>query len=249
MGLVVTNEQCAGAHRLPVHFNRGRHGSVWICRACGVQTAGPKLPDEEREALRQFAIILFSKHEAERQGVRMAKIELAILVGAESKEWLANLTEQLDRMEAMQDTKTTKKKAPVEDDADDEEAEDELPKAKARGAKKNRPLDEEPDEEESDDDDAEDELPKAKKKAKKVEPEEDESDDDDEEPAPKKKAKKKGPTIDDVHDACQVRAKAGGKAGRAEVLKILKKGWKVESVAELDEEDYQDVIDALEVEE
>ena len=67
-------------------------------------------------------------------------------------------------------------------------------------------------------------------------------------PAPKAKAKKEPKiTIADVNDACKARAKSGGKEGRAQVLKILKKQFKTESVSELKPEQYGAVIKAMAV--
>ncbi len=114
----------------------------------------------------------------------------------------------------------------VEEDEEEEESEDE---------------DEDEDDEESDDEDDEDE-------------DEDEEEDEVEEleAAPKKKAaaktKSKKLTVDDVNDACKARAAAtGGKAGRTEVLTILKKKFKTESVSELRPEQYQACVDAMAV--
>lgn len=54
-------------------------------------------------------------------------------------------------------------------------------------------------------------------------------------------------TSDDVHDACKQRAlRTGGKAGRNEVLAILEKKFKVESVSELKPEQYNAVVAAME---
>lgn len=175
----------------------------------------------------------------------MAKIELALLVGAESKQWLADLTEQLDRMEALQSKGTKapmKSKTPA---ADDEE------EVEVRRPKKAAPVEV--------DEDEDDELPVKKsapaKGKKKVDPEDEEMgeapDEDDEDfPAPKKKpAKKKAVSVDDVHDACKAKAASLGKAGRDAVLAILKKQFRVKSVSELEEDDYAAVIEAMAVEE
>lgn len=80
------------------------------------------------------------------------------------------------------------------------------------------------------------------------ETEEAEVEEDEEDPAPKKKAKAKKITLDDVNDACKAKAQSiGGKEGRTQVLTILKKKFKTETVSALKPEQYQAVIDAMEV--
>ena len=71
----------------------------------------------------------------------------------------------------------------------------------------------------------------------------DQDEGEEEEKAPAKAPKAKKLTANDVNDACKKRA-SGGR--REEVLKILKKQFKVASVSELDEADYADVIAAME---
>ena len=163
----------------------------------------------------------------------MSKLEVALLVGAESKAFLASLTQQLDRMEKL----TTGKKAAAsiddEDDAPTETVDDDedfAPPKKAAKGKKAAP---------AFDDDEE-------TTAAAVEAAED--DDEDFTAPPKKAAKPKKITIDQVNDACKARAmETGGKEGRAEVLAILKKKFKTTSVAELKPEQYPAVIAAMEV--
>jgi hypothetical protein len=77
----------------------------------------------------------------------------------------------------------------------------------------------------------------------------DDEDDDFTAPPPKKaKAEKaKKVTIAQVNEACKARAQAGGKKGRAEVLGILKKNFKTESISEIKPEQYGKVIDAMAV--
>jgi hypothetical protein len=58
-----------------------------------------------------------------------------------------------------------------------------------------------------------------------------------------KKAKKV--TVSEVNDACKARARAGGKKGREQVLSILKKKFKTESITEIDPGDYAAVIEAM----
>jgi hypothetical protein len=54
-------------------------------------------------------------------------------------------------------------------------------------------------------------------------------------------------TIAEVNDACKARAKAGGKKGREQVLAILKKHFKTESVSEIKPELYGEVLQAMAV--
>ena len=82
--------------------------------------------------------------------------------------------------------------------------------------------------------------------------EDDEDEDDGFMEAPKKtaavtkgKTKTKKITIEDVNDACKKFGKANG---RPNVLKVLKKQFKVESVTELEPTQYAAVIEAMSVE-
>jgi ribosomal protein L37AE/L43A len=52
---------CGKRHIAPVHFNRGRHGHVWICVSCGKQISGTTLEAEEIEALMAFSKALEEK--------------------------------------------------------------------------------------------------------------------------------------------------------------------------------------------
>ncbi len=66
------------------------------------------------------------------------------------------------------------------------------------------------------------------------------------EPEPKP-TKAKKITVAEVNEACKARAKAGGKNGRAEVLKILKKNFKTESISALKENQYAKALEVLAV--
>lgn len=219
-----------GTHARPVHLNRGRHGHIWLCLECGKQLAGPKLPEEEIKALGEFFTYATekaaqderAKQTQEVKGEMDMKLEIGVIAGAESKQFLVDLTKQIDRLEKLSGGKSLNEKALASAQADDEDeadapeaadAEDEDDGFQAKPAKKKTALDEE----------EEDEAPA---------------------PAPKKKAKKI--TLDDVNDACKARAKAGGKKGRAEVLAILKKKFKTETISDISDDKYQAVIDAME---
>lgn len=148
----------------------------------------------------------------------MAQLELSLLVGKESKQWLADVTALVDRLEKL----TGKVAKSIDDDADEETTATD------------------------DTDDDEDFAPKKKAgvKTKGFDDEDETEDADEEEPVAKKKAKKI--SLDDVNDACKARAlETGGKEGRQEVLNILKKKFKVKSVTELEPEQYASVIAAM----
>jgi hypothetical protein len=161
----------------------------------------------------------------------MAKLELAILVGQESKEWLQKLETLVARLESAGGGGKVK-------DSDAEEDDEDLTPKKKAAKKVDFDDDEDSDDADSDDnDDSEDE----------------DSEDDDEEEKPKRgrPAKKKALTDDDVNQACKERVArlvedgTDQKEARAEVVGILKKKFKVKSVAELDPDQYEAVIKVM----
>lgn len=241
----MSNCKDLGQHTDPVHFNRGKHGHVWLCLACAKQLSGPSLPDDEKEALIEFSNY-YRKQFKSREGINTAnaakgeknmKLELAILAGAESKQFLVDFTKQIDRLEKLSGVGTTKaapaktkSTAPVDDEdvdttSDTEDDEDFGAKKPSKTKKAAAAFED-------------DEEPAAEE----TEAEETASDDDDgfmAEEAPKKAAKAKKLTIDDVNDACKARA---GRSNRAEVLGLLKKHFKTESVTKIDPKDYEKAI-------
>jgi hypothetical protein len=189
----------------------------------------------------------------------MAKLELALLVGAESKEWLSNFTTQLDRLEKIQASATTQiKKLDKMKVEIDEEDEDEAPVAKKK-AKKKKPV--EVDEADEDDDDLADEPANASDdedddmELSSDDDEDEESDDldeeieedEDEEPAPKKKVKAKKVTADDLMDAAKARMRReGGKeAGKKKVAALMMKHFKTGSVNQIKPQDYEKFITVM----
>jgi hypothetical protein len=170
----------------------------------------------------------------------MSKLEIAMLVGAESKAFLANLTEQIDRLEKLSGKKLKVTKAGAVDDEDEDEDEDadeeEKPKKK-KGGKLAASDDEDSDDEDSDDDDDSDEDDES---------DSDEDADEDEEETTKKSAKgKKGKvTLDDIKDACRAYM---AETNRATVEKLLKKKFGTKTVKEIDPDDYPEVMKALEL--
>ena len=157
--------------------------------------------------------------------------------------WHAGLLEGMPKKEAasVKNTSAKAKAAEVEDEElEDDEDEDFAPAAKKKAAKKKVASFDEEDEDEAeveddeeteeDDEDFTEPAPKAKKKA------------------PAKTARKKKITVDQVNDACKARAQAtGGKAGRNEVLAILKKKFKTTSVSELKADQFEACIKAMAV--
>lgn len=177
------------------------------------------------------------------------EIESKILVGSESKAWLADLSNLIARMEKLQKLSgggsggTT---SAVDDDEDEDEAPKALAKTKGKKAKVVEPEDDEDELEASSDDEDEEENESA---------EASEEDEEEEKPAKAAKGKKAARvTIDDVNDACKAKAlsliEAGqtGPEARKAVLKLLKKKFGISSsVTELEPEQYADAVKALKV--
>jgi len=161
----------------------------------------------------------------------MSKLEIALLVGAESKSWLERLEKALAKLETLN--------GPVVSDDDDEE---DIKPTKGKKPKAFDDDDEEeaPEETESENDEDEEDKP-VKGKGKKPKAFDDD-DEEEEDIKPAKKGKAKKLTIDDCNDACKERAAAGGKKGRKEVLALLKENFGTESVSEIEESDYAELI-------
>ncbi len=161
------------------------------------------------------------------------KMEIGIMAGAESKAFLVDFKKQLDRLEALTGR---------------------LSGGKAAAAAATEEEEEEQEEEESEEDFGAKTKAAAKKTAKSFDDDdagEEESEEEEESftKAPAAKAKKaKAYTLDDANDACKARAAVtGGKKGRAEVLALLNKHFKTESVSELKPEQYAKVITVMAV--
>lgn len=169
------------------------------------------------------------------------KLEMAILAGAESKQWLASFTKQLDRLEVLAG-RLGGHAAEGEQTSDTDVEADTAPKTRrGRPAKQAAPetFDGEDADavegietdfegsSETDDDEDFTEVKTTKKTAAAVKP-------------PKY-------TLDDVNDACKAKARAagGGKPGRDKVLSILKKNFNTLSVSELKPEQYGKAIGLL----
>lgn len=188
----------------------------------------------------------------------MGKIDLALLVGEESKKWLARLEVQLDRLEQLSgkvsSILTKGKKVKDEEEEDDnggEEEEEETVKPVKRGKKSldedDKEEDDEDDKEEDDEEEEEDDDVEKEEDDEEVSDDEDDSDDDDDddEPKPMRKTKGKTPTIKDVNAACKARARVEtkkGKKGFNVVKKILLKKFKTASISEIDKSKFAAVI-------
>lgn len=243
----MTTRRCGPGrgHVDPVHLNRGRHGHVWVCVACEKQLSGPTLGTmPEIQVLIEFVKVLREiphKQPERAKEQSMAGLEIKVLAGAESKAFLVDFTKQIDRLERLTGGKGLKAVAADAEDTSDDDA---------------------PAETETDDDDFAPKVAKATKAAAKATaasfddddaPAATETDDDDDadfKAPPAKTAKAAKPkklTVDDVNDACMARAKAGGKKGREEVLAILKKKFKTQSVSDLSEDQYAACVAAMAV--
>lgn len=196
------------------------------------------------------------------------KLEMAILAGDESKKFLAGFTEQLDRFEKLLgltnelaesiEGATKKMKAKAKEaiaetavpEDDEEEFAAKPPKKGKKAAVKTAAFDEDEDEETDESEPAEDDDEDEDGNAADFDEDEDEDEDDEETEEAAAPVKKKGPgrpknpTLDEVNDACKRRA-AGGK--RAEVLAILKKNFKTQTVSELKPDQYKACIEAMAV--
>lgn len=148
-------------------------------------------------------------------------LEIKILAGAESKAFLVDLTKQIDRLQGLMGSGKFGGAAEPDSTPDEEGAEEEsdFSSKPAAKSKKGASFEDETD------------LPEEKE--------------EEEEPKPKKKAKKT--TIDDVNDACREKARSLGKAGVAEVRKLLKKKFGTESISEIDDDQYDAVLKAMKV--
>lgn len=190
------------------------------------------------------------------------EIESKILVGAESKAFLADLTKLVERMERAAGVKT-KAGAVVEDDSDDLDDDtdfgvDPKPAKKAAAFEEDDiPGIDDADLADADTDADEDDdfAPKTKsKKTAAASFEEDDSDDVEPEVETKKTTKaKKAPklTTDDLNDACKARVARLTKKGQSTtealdaIRKVMKKRFGVKSVAQVKPEDFAKFIEVM----
>ena len=157
---------------------------------------------------------------------KMASLELKLLVGSESKQFLASLEGVVSRLEKL--SGTLDKAGKAASSIDDGEEDDDFAAPPTKKGKVTKAAFEE---EEEAAEEEEEKAPPAKKAP------------------PTKKAKLKS---DDVNAACKARVKAiieargcSGAEARASVLKLLKKHFKTESVSELEPEQYAEAIKLL----
>lgn len=230
------SKMCKPYHDRPVHLNRGRNPHAWVCLACGKQLAGPALPREELDVLIEFfkspaADLLPAKQAARAAEEKTVKLEVAMIVGPESKKWLMDMEGLLARMEKLAGAKTAAKAAPAEEI----EEEEETPAVETVA--------------DEDDDFAKPVRKAAKKTASSFDDDDTEEEEEKEEKPVKKAAKAPKVTLDDVNDACREKCVAlgGGKKAREQVVAILKKKFKAEggTVTELKPEQYAAVVEAM----
>jgi hypothetical protein len=149
-------------HARPVHFNRGRHGHIWACIACGRQIAGRPIPRDELEALIEFFKFLDQQPRDERKGSKMETEKIQVTVSGENRVELAArlraFADNLDGKPAGKNGKVTGKTAKAESFDEDDAAEE---------AEVDADFDDSADEGEDFDGDADEPAPK-KKKAKKL---------------------------------------------------------------------------------
>ena len=172
----------------------------------------------------------------------MAKLEISLLAGEEPKQFLRDLTVQIDRLEALTSKPLVAKveeaeEAEVEEDDDEDFAA--KPAKKKAAAKKSFDDDEDEDEDKEEAEETDTDEDEAE-----VEPEDDEDDEEDE--APKKKSKAKKLTNDDCNDAAKALCKAlGGTAGREKVLSLMKKHFGTGTISEIKPADYEKFVDVM----
>lgn len=224
----------SGKHLRPVHFNRGSHSHIWLCLACRKHLAGPVLPDSERNALIDFTAYLTTPGEGKTEETNVMNQISVTVTGKDRTDLVRSLRSFADNLDG-----TPAEEAGLDDDNETEETPRALKKNTTKGKKAAAASMDDDDDNamEADSDDDEDSM--------EASADDDDEDEDFVEPVSKKKSKKV--TIADVNDACKKRSKAGGKEGRAQVLKILKKKFGTETVSEIKPEKYADVIKALAV--
>ncbi len=213
-------------HKRRVHLNRGRNPHTWICLDCKREIVKPGVfSAEEAEAMAEYLIHLETnfpnkgfKENKENTKMETMQITFNFKEGTKPADIATKLRWQAGLFEGLAPKEAASVKNTSAPAAEESDDDEDF------GSKKKSTKERVAAAFESDDDDAGfTDAPPAKKKAKKI-------------------------TLEDVNEACKARAKAtGGKEGRAEVLKILKKQFKTESVSSLDEDQYADVIEAMEV--
>lgn len=174
------------------------------------------------------------------KGREMPKLELAILVGKESKEWLARLEAAAAKIEKASGKKPSKTVDDEDETTNDDGDEDEKPVKN----KKKKPVDDEDDDVEvdlSDDEDSTDDDGDGDSSDDDEDGSEDdegETEDEDEKPAKKKPS---GPTLKEVGDAFK---RYAGKKSRADALSIIKK-FKLKNINDARPADFGKILAAL----
>lgn len=210
---------CKGKHERPVHLNRGRHGNVWLCIACGKQMSGPSMELSESD----FAVLIeFLKIVTERnnrpkraeQGVSEmegVQVTFNFREGVTPTEIATKLRFHAGLLEGMPPKSASSRKntgAEVEETETNDEADFAASTEEAQTSSS------------FDDEAAEVEEP------------------------PKKTTKAKAPTKEDVNAACKLHAK---KHGFDTTKALLTKKFKTVSVSTLKPDQYAAVIATMKV--
>lgn len=169
----------------------------------------------------------------------MAKLEIELLAGPETKAALCKLEALVERLEAAACMNLPK--AEFEDEKEEAEAEDQddedftaAAPAKKKGKKeKAKSFDDDEETEEvvaEEEWEAEEDVPSSLKKTGET----------------KVKTKAKKITLDDCNDAAKALASSiGGKPGREKVLALMKKHFGTQSVSELDDDQYEEFCSVM----
>jgi hypothetical protein len=183
----------------------------------------------------------------------MAKLELAILVGAESKAWLEKAEQLVTRLEELTKGKKNGKRnensdAEEESTESEDDFEEETASKKSSKGKKKVQKAEDFDDEDGDDNDSD----SSDDEEGSDDDDSDASEEDSDSEPVKKKGKGKKVTHEDAQTACKERVKReiednglDAKSARAVVSGILKKKFKVSSVSDLDEDQYAEVVKVM----
>ncbi len=185
------------------------------------------------------------------------KLGIEVIAGAESKQFLASLSKEIDRLDEVLGRLNAIEVEEVEEEKAPEPKRGRgRPKKKAAEVEALEEEDEDEDEEESiDDDESDDEdeeeiIEEDEDDDEEAEESDDEDEDEDEEDVVeepvKKSARHKKLTVDDLNDVAKALASSiGGKAGRAKVLSLMKKHFDTESINDVKPEDYQVFVNVM----
>lgn len=216
---------CKDAHSRPVEFNRGRLGHTWMCLACGKHLRGPKLQEDEAKLLVEFFNRATAQTGNERKESTM-QLEIKVLAGAESKQFLVDLTKQIDRLEK---ALTASAVVSAEPTAETKPAKTSKPAKAEKAPKRMAAIEEETDEEEIQETASDDPA---------------DFDGEEESFEEEEETEAKTVTKEDALKALQAYAK---KHNRDKAMTILKKYAKSGAVKDVPPAKYGDLVNALAV--